>query len=214
MIILADDKELAMGLCEDDKDTRNIFIEEGYDNWKGLAELHSELGRRVFLSGDEAEDWLDSHGIYYVHMERSDSDGTLSDFTEKLGCAIRSRRRLIDRNRISDGRGETMVYGLVSGDFEERATFLTDNCLELVMDSEGTIHTTLSIGDGKGIREAIRELKAIIARAERDLGKAGFGVEEMDFYDGLSLSVSDSIPEAISKLKMRLGIMVASAGEL
>jgi hypothetical protein len=214
MIVLADDKELAMGLCADERDARNIFIETGYDNWKGLAELHSELGRRIFLSGDEAEGWLDSSGIYYVHMERGDSDGTLSGFRARLEEEIESRRTIIDRNRVSDGKGETMVYGLVRGDFGEKATFLTDNCLELAMDSKGAIHTTLSIGDGKGIHEAIGELREIITRAERDLGEAGFGVEEMDFYDDLSLSVSDSIPEAISKLKMRLGIMMASAGEL
>lgn len=214
MIILADDKEFAMELCKDEKDLRNIFIETGYENWKGLAELHSSLGKRIFLNGYEAEEWLDDNGIYYVHITGGDHDGTFDDFKVSLEEAIALRRPLIDRSRVIGGKGETLVYGIVRGGSGKRATFLTDNSLELVRDSEGGIHTTLSIGDDKGIHEAIAELKSIIAAAEGDFGKTGFGVEEMDFYDDLNLAVSGSVAEAISKLKMRLGIMMASAGEL
>lgn len=214
MIILADDKEFAMELCKDEKDLRNIFIETGYDNWKGLAELHSSLGKRIFLSGGEAEEWLDGSGIYYVHITGGDHDGTFDDFKVSLEESIALRRTLIDRSRIIGGKGETLIYGIVRGGRGKRATFLTDNSLEFVRDSEGRIHTTLSIGDDKGISEAIAELKSIIATAEGDFGPTGFGVEEMDFYDDLNLAVSGSVAEAISKLKMRLGIMMASAGEL
>lgn len=214
MIILVDKEELAIELCKDSKDLRNIYIEAGYENWKALAELHSELGKRIFLSGDEAEEWLDDAGIYYIHMDREDCGETIGGFRERLEGAIALRRPLLDRSRIVDGKGETLVYGIVRDGSGERATFLTDNSLELVRDSSGEYHTTLRIGDGKSIVEAISELSGIIAKAEGDFGETGFCVEEMDFYDDLNLASSKSVAEAISKLKMRLGIMMASAGML
>ena len=210
MILLIDNKEFAIEFCKDEDDERNVFIENGYPGWKGKAAFLSDIGKRVFLHGAEAEEWLDSSNIYYIHLEEKEGECYLN-FICRLFREIHEHKNLIARSHVVDGKGAFLEYGIAKG-FAGEATFDTDNVLEIVRESDGTYHTTLSIGDDKSIHEAIAELKSIIAKAESDLGKTGFGVEEDDFYDDVNLSVSHTVAEAISKLKMRLGIMVASAG--
>lgn len=206
MITLIDEKEYAIRICEDENDEHNVFIDEGYPNWKGHAALLSDLGKNVFLSGKEAEEWLDAKNVFYIHVERKPHE-LFCDFHYRLHNEKAKHRKEISRSTFH----ETLVYGVSKDDSDPYASFETDNVFEIVRDNEsGDYLTHLNLGEYETTEEKAKILRKALEKAEREVGGIAYKAEDDDFYDDVNLSSGKGLLEALGKLRIRLAILEGS----
>ncbi len=206
MIALIDKREYAIRLCEDEDDRQNVFIDEGYPNWKGTASFFSDIGKNVFLSGKEAEGWLDANNIFYIHIEEKPFE-TFAMFAVRLSKETDAHRKEIERSTTQ----ETMVYGVSKNDFHEYASFATDNVFAIIRDNEtGEYHTRLNLGEYKTAEGKAKALRKALEKAEKEIGGFSYGAEDDDFYEDVNLSSGKSLLENLGKLRIRLAILEGS----
>ena len=121
MIILIDNKDYMIKLCKDSPDIHGF--DSSFPGWKCFARLYSDIGLMVLLSGIEAERYLDSKQIYYIHIE--DEGETYREFLIRILDALEENIQFISTN-TSFGK---LVYS-IDDDLEE-GTVETNNVLEI-----------------------------------------------------------------------------------
>lgn len=121
MIVLIDNKDYMIRLCENSEDIHGF--DSTYPHWEGLMRLNSDIGMMSVVSGKEAEDYLDENHIYYIHIE--DEGESYKEFLIKLLEELKDNEELINSN-MSYGK---LIYGIT--DELEDATIETNNILEI-----------------------------------------------------------------------------------
>jgi hypothetical protein len=121
MIILVDNKDYMIKLCENSEDIHGF--DTSFPCWQGHARLCSDIGMMAVVSGPEAEKFLDDNHIYYVHIE--DEGESYKEFLTKLMDALIENKEFI----LTNNTFGKLVYGL--DEDLEPATTETDNILEI-----------------------------------------------------------------------------------
>lgn len=122
MIILIDNKNFMIRYCKDEPNIHGF--DTTFPHWQGWMRLLSDIGETVVVSGPEAEKYLDSHNIYYVHVEAVAKESFLK-FVRRLNRLVKENKEYIE---TSTSFGKLVFAVTASG---EKGTINTDNLLEI-----------------------------------------------------------------------------------
>lgn len=140
MIILIDNKNYMIRYCEDSPEIHGFDV--SFPHWEICARFLSDIGYTVVLSGKEAEDYLDEHDIYYIHVENKAKENFVN-FTKRLARIVKENKEFLDRN----SSWGVLVTGLTR-DFSKDITVDTINCVEIwKMHEDGRYYIGLDLDD-------------------------------------------------------------------
>lgn len=157
MIILIDNKNFMIRYCKDEP--RIHGFDTSFPCWQGWMRLLSDIGETVVVSGPEAEEYLDSHNIYYVHVEHVAKESFFK-FERRLNRLVEENKEYIETS-MSFGK---LVFAVTKDG--SRGTINTDNLLEIWRYNEdGMYYVDVNIDvnmlEHKRVAEALVVEKAI-----------------------------------------------------
>lgn len=181
MIILIDNENYMIRLCENDPDIYGF--RPSFPNWKEIVKFLSDTNHMVVLSGEEQEQWLDENNIYYVHVEKKAKEN-FENFKKRMYRQIEENKEFI-QNSLSFG---TLIYAeKVDG---ERGTVDTANVLEVWrLNEDDRYHFALSLPTDLGNTELALRIESIASRFQEWRGTEHSNDEERKALTNLLLNV-------------------------
>ena len=127
MIILIDNENYMIRYCKDSPEIHGFST--NFPNWKGYMRFLSDIGFTVVVSGEEAEEYLDESGIYYIHVENKAKE-SFHTFVRRLERLVRENKEFLDVN-LSFGK---LVFAVTEDG--EKGTIHTENLAEIWRSNE------------------------------------------------------------------------------
>lgn len=207
MIILVDNLNFAIRLCEDPEDREHIFISTELPDWQAAMKINSDIGATVVVNGKVAEDYLDAENIYYIHVEQVAKESFVK-FVRRMERMIIDNEEMINMNDSS----EKLIFGINKA-FQTATNIMDDNIFTVTQDRKtGEYFTRFQLSPTLKKEARVAVLKLFERKfLDACLGGANYyGVEEDDFYDDINYSSGMSLREVAGKLHMFIAVLEAS----